>query len=399
MMDVLDCYVITAPGLEEITAAELVALGFTPAGRETGGVTFHTDPAGLRKANLHLRTASRVVVRFAEFHARAFSELEKRAKKLPWASVVAPGANVTFRVTSRKSKLYHGKAVAERLAEAVVGAVPGVKVVKSAEEAEEAVNQEILPPLPSLPPQLFVVRLYRDQCTLSLDSSGELLHRRGYRQEVGRAPLRETLAAAMLLGAGWDGRAPLLDPMCGSGTIPIEAALLARRIPPGWQRQFAFQGWPGFEADRWRAVRAEAEEAILPAAPGPITGSDRDAGAIAAAEANAVRAGVGRDVSFRRCAISGIEPPTDVAGWVVTNPPYGVRVGERLPLRNLYAQLGNVLRRRCPGWRLALLSADPSLAGQIRVPLDPAWKSQNGGLPVQLVEGRIPLLAGEGQAD
>jgi putative N6-adenine-specific DNA methylase len=406
LMELRQGYVITAPGLENITAAELAGLGLPPEGVEPGGVTIHADLVGFWRANLHLRTASRVVVRFGEFRARAFYELEKRANKLPWATAVAPGATVTFRVTSRKSKLYHGKAVAERLAEAVTAAVPGVTVVKSLEVGEvgdvgEVDDDESLPPsrTPAFPPQLFIVRIHRDLCTISLDSSGELLHRRGYRQEIGRAPLRETLAAAMLLGSRWDGRSPLLDPMCGSGTIPIEAALLARRIPPGWQRQFAFQQWPGFDEGRWRALRAQAEEAILPRAPGAIMGSDRDAGVIEAAEANAVRAGVSGDVSFRRCAISGIEPPADVAGWIVTNPPYGVRVGERLPLRNLYAQLGNVLRKRCAGWRLALLSADKGLAGQVGMPLHSAWTSRNGGLPVQLLEGRIVLLAGGQRAD
>ena len=203
----------------------------------------------------------------------------------------------------------------------------------------------------------------------------------------------------MLLGSGWDGRAPLFDPMCGSGTIPIEAALIARRIPPGWRRCFAFERWPEFEAERWRAIRARAEEAIQPRAPGPILGTDRDAGAISASEANAVRAGVAGDVTFRRCAISAIEPPPDVAGWIVTNPPYGVRVGDRLQLRNLFAQLGNVSRRRCPGWHLALLAADRALEGQVGVPLRPVWASRNGGLAVRLVEGLIPLLAGERPAD
>ncbi|MFI5210743.1 MAG: class I SAM-dependent RNA methyltransferase [Gemmatimonadales bacterium] len=400
-MDVRECYVVTAPGLEEVTAGELAALGLAPAGGEPGGVTFHADPTGLWKANLHLRTASRVVMRFGEFRATAFYELEKRAKKLPWASLVAPGSTVTFRVTSRKSKLYHGKAVAERLGEAVVGAVPGVRVVKSSVVVEDGEVGEVAEVEGDaiLPPQLFVVRLFHDLCTISIDSSGELLHRRGYRQAVGRAPLRETLAAAMLLGSRWDGQAPLLDPMCGSGTIPIEAALLARRVPPGWRRQFAFQRWPGFEEARWRAIRAEAEGAMLPRAPGPILGSDRDAGAIAAAEANAVRAGVSGDVSFRRCAISGMELPIDVSGWIVTNPPYGVRVGERQQLRNLYAQLGNVARRRCPGWRLALLSGDRALETQVGLPLVPVWASRNGGLPVRLVEGPVVLLAGERRAD
>ncbi|MBA3258799.1 MAG: hypothetical protein H0T68_04950, partial [Gemmatimonadales bacterium] len=219
--------------------------------------------------------------------------------------------------------------------------------------------------------------------------SGELLHRRGYRLATCKAPLRETLAAAMLLAAEYDGSAPLLDPMCGSGTIPIEAALLARRIPPGLRRRFAFESWPGFEAERWRVLIAEGYERILPGALAPILGSDRDEGAVAAAGANAERAGIASDVAFRRAAISAIERP-DQAGWLITNPPYGVRVGERVRLRNLFAQLGNVARRRCPGWRIAFLSAHLELERQTGLPLEPRFATLNGGIRVRLMQGIVP---------
>jgi Predicted N6-adenine-specific DNA methylase len=170
---------------------------------------------------------------------------------------------VEFRVTSRKSRLYHQDAVAQRMMGAVAARLSGI-------------------PAGGDSPQEFIVRLFRDECTVSADASGDLLHRRGYRLASGKAPLRETLAAAMLAAAGWDRVAPLLDPMCGSGTIPIEAALLARRVPPGLGRGFAFERWPGFDADAWEAVRATARGRILPQAPSPIQGSDRDAGAVAA---------------------------------------------------------------------------------------------------------------------
>src|SRR5512135_44605 len=145
--------------------------------------------------------------------------------------------------------------------------------------------------------------------------------------------------------------------MCGSGTIPIEAAMMARRIPPGWYRQFAFEQWPDFDGGRWTAVRARAGEAMLASAPAPIMGSDRDAGAIAAAVANAERAGVSGDVTFLRAAVSSFPAPAG-PGWVVTNPPYGVRVGEASQLRDLFARFGQVLRSRCAGWRFGMLSAN-----------------------------------------
>ena len=233
-----------------------------------------------------------------------------------------------------------------------------------------------------------MVRLFRDRCTISADASGALLHRRGYRLATAKAPLRETLAAAMLAAIGWDGSVPLIDPLCGSGTIPIEAALRARRIPPGLGRTFACMAWPGFDAAAWASVVGAAREAMLPRAPAPILGSDRDAGAVEAAGANAARAGVEDDIVWSRAAISAMRPPPG-PGWIVTNPPYGVRVGERRRLRDLFAQLGNVARRCCPGWSLAFLSSHAELEHQTRLDPAPLFITDNGGIRVRLVHGRI----------
>jgi putative N6-adenine-specific DNA methylase len=367
----LICFASCALGLESILAREMVELGgkgtFQIGKSEPGGIQFSTDLAGVYGANLHLRTASRVIVRLGSFHAASFHELERRAQRLPWSVFVSPGARLEFRVTSRKSRLYHQEAIAQRLEALVRG------------NATAATAAE----------QVIAVRLFRDQCTISVDSSGELLHRRGYRQATAKAPLRETLAAAMLLAAGWDGGGPLLDPMCGSGTIAIEAALIARRIAPGGARRFAFEEWPGFDAGLWARLKAEAAGRELPSARVPVLGSDRDEGAVAAARANAERAGVGGDTAFRRTAISGVEPP-DQAGWLVTNPPYGFRVGQRRKLRDLYAQLGNVARRRCAGWKLALLSVHSDLERQIGVPLVQVFETVNGGIRVRMVQGVVP---------
>ena len=369
----LACFAVAAPGLEPLVGEELRALGtlhpLEIEAPEPGGVGFRTDRRGLYAANLHLRIASRVLVRIGAFHASAFHELERHAGRLPWEQFVTPGRGVEFRVTSRKSRLYHQDAVAQRMMGAVAARLSGI-------------------PAGGDSPQEFIVRLFRDECTVSADASGDLLHRRGYRHASGKAPLRETLAAAMLAAAGWDGVAPLLDPMCGSGTISIEAALLARHIPPGLGRGFAFERWPGFDADAWEAVRATARGRILPHAPSLIQGSDRDAGAVAAATANAERAGVSGDIQWRRAAISAIEPPP-TPGWIVANPPYGVRVGDRQRLRDLYAQLGNVLRRHCLGWRVALLSTHAELERQTGLELAQAFSTENGGIRVRLMCGVV----------
>ncbi len=377
-------FVVTVPGLEAFTAREMRALAL--AGKRTGhsmigGLEFAGSLRDLYCLNLHLRTASRVVVRLGEFYAAAFSELRKKASHLPWEYYLRPGQPVTLRVTCHQSKLYHSDAVAERVASAI-GDRLGLPASNVAWDEETSGS----------PPQIVLVRLENNIVTVSVDASGALLHRRGYRLATAKAPLRETLAAAMLFASGWEAlaeaRAPLLDPFCGSGTIPIEAALLARRIAPGKARRFAFMDWPTFDAGLWAEVHATALAAEREDAP-PLLASDRDAGAIRAAQDNAERAGVAESISFACHAVSAIAPPPG-PGWVVTNPPYGVRVSGDKDLRNLYAQVGNVLRLHCPAWQVALLCSSLQLLQQTRLPLDTSLSWVNGGLRVLLARGTVP---------
>jgi len=368
-------FVVTAPGLDELAAQELRHLEITPA-FEPGGVSFKSDLQGMYRANLHLRTASRILARVGQFfYATTFADLRAKAGRLPWERFIRPGQPVSFRVTCNKSKLIHTDAVAERLAGAIYDRL-GQESPLHKPGSDEALA----------PAQLIVVRVDHDQVMVSMDTSGELLHRRGYRQAVAKAPLRETLAAALLLASGWDPGAPLIDPFCGSGTIPIEAALIALGIPPGLKRRFAFMDWPGYADESWQALLAEVHS--HPAGPLPIFASDRDAGAIKMAQANAGRAGVGECIQFTCQAVSAITPPP-APGWVVTNPPYGVRVSEGKDLRNLYAQFGNVLRAQAPGWNVAVLSGDLALLGQIGLKLDTSFETINGGLGVHLGRGRV----------
>lgn len=369
-----ELFAVSAPGLEPFTFAELAALGLKPgkplADGEEGGVTFQGGTREIYLANLHLRTASRVLLRFGQFYAAAFSELRKKAARLPWESVLQPGQPVALRVTCRQSKLYHSGAVAERVAGAINDRLgQAVTVTKYDEDSAET-------------PALVVVRLVNNQCTISLDTSGAHLHRRGYRQAVAKAPLRETLAAGLLMASGWDGSTPLLDPFCGSGTIPIEAAMLARRIAPGRLRRFAFMDSPDFDASLWQEVLKQANDAVLPSGP-ILQASDRDAGAVIMARANALRAGVSEMIEFSQRAVSSIQPP-QMPGTVVTNPPYGVRVRSGHDLRNLYDQFGKVLRANCPGWQAAILCSDPVLLGHTRLKFDRRYFFNNGGINVQL---------------
>lgn len=387
-------FAVTAPGLAPLAARELAGLAFSVVGVEAAGVAFEADVRGLALANLHLRTVSRVLVRVDEFRAATFHELEKRTSRLDWARWIAPGRDVSLRVTCRKSRLYHSGAVAERVA-GVLAPLAG-RVVEGKGGADEDDSHE------RGDAQLVVVRLLNDRCTISLDSSGALLHQRGYRLATGRAPLRETLGAALLLASGWSPGTPLVDPFCGSGTLAIEGAMLARRIAPGVGRPFALERWPGIDAVLVARVRDEARGRQLATVPAPIIASDRDAGAVDAARANAERAGVSADIAFTVRAVSHLAPPDDVAapGTIVTNPPYGVRVGDG-ELRNLYARTGAVLRERFAGWRLAIVSADRRLTGQLGIPLTDAVRTSNGGIPVTFAVGEVPgrsIESGGGRA-
>ncbi len=373
-------FAVAAPGLEQLLTEELVRLGI-PATAVPGGAEWEGSVAQVRRANLHSRLATRVLVRVAEFRARSFHELERHAGRVAWGEYLREGQAVHLRVSCRKSKLYHEGAVAERLMRAAVTAVGPLTPAPSQPDEEEDEGDEV---------QLFVVRFLHDRCTISIDSSGAPLYRRGYRQALARAPLRETLAAAVLVASGWRADEPLMDPMCGAGTIPIEAALIARDIAPGLAaagrqpRAFAFQRWPGHDEQSWQGQVDAARSRIRESAGPPIQASDRDEGAVRATVQNAERAGVGDDLRVVQSAVTAVEPPAE-HGWLLTNPPYGVRVSEHGELRNLYSAFGRFAREGLPGWNVGMLVADPRLAGHTRLPLRPVLETKNGGIPVRLM--------------
>lgn len=375
-------------GLEEFTKQELRELHLlssvkasktkrSQSNTEKGGVEFNGDLRAIYRANLSLHTASRVLVRLGNFHAAAFSELRKKASRLEWEHYLTPGQSVALKVTCHKSRLYHSNAIAERVIGAIGDRLNKISFLHKFDE--EAENQS---------PQLFIVRIVNDQCTISVDSSGELLHRRGYRLETAKAPLRETLAAGAIIASKWDMESPLIDPFCGSGTIPIEAARMARGIAPGSTRHFAFMDWPSFDSNLWEAVSADHKRQFPSGIPN-ILASDRDSGAIRIAQANAKRAGVEEYIDFSCHAVSAIEP--NGIGWVMTNPPYGLRVSASKDLRNLYAQFGNVLRTKCPDWHVAIVCSDLRLLGNIGIQLDTSLSMVNGGISVKLAQGIVEV--------
>ncbi|HWR66853.1 MAG TPA: class I SAM-dependent RNA methyltransferase [Bellilinea sp.] len=376
----LEGFAACLPGVEpflyqELTELELINSDTTPTPNSgEGGIPFLSSLEGFYRANLWLRTANRVLMRLGRFRAIQFAELRRKAAGLPWDRYLVPGQLISIRTTCHHSKLYHSGAVSER----VLGAI-GDRLNRLPEQ--QAFDDE------SPKAQLVLVRMDNDECTISLDTSGEPLHRRGYRLAVAKAPLRETLAAAMLLASGWDRTSTLLDPFCGSGVIPIEAAMLAAGAAPGFQRNFAFMDFPGFKAETWNALTREAAGAIRPPT-GQILGSDRDAGAIKVAVENAERAGTAQWIQFSQAAISAIQPPAG-SGWVVTNPPYGVRISSGNDLRSLYTQFGKVLRQHCPGWQAAYLCNDERLASLTRFEFTKGVSLSNGGIPVKLTRAIV----------
>jgi putative N6-adenine-specific DNA methylase len=379
-----DAFAVAAPGLEHIVAAELADLK-VDASIVEGGVEFTASQKALYEANLHLRSASRILIRLARFRAVSFAELEGNARKVHWERVVNRGDNVQLRVTCRKSRLYHSGAVAERIQRDLAERM-GAVVARAPASDDHGPHQDNT--------QLIIVRLDHDRCTISADSSGAHLHMRGYRTAVTQAPMRETLAAALVLASGWDHRSPLIDPFCGSGTIPIEAALIAARIAPGRNRGFRFMQWPGYNPSEWQRVLAAAVRREKPDGIPQITGTDRSAAAIRAATENAERAGVTRFVHFEKQDALGIDAGTG-PGWIVTNPPYGVRLGDASESRRLMARFGDTLRQRFNGWRIALM-APPQLDRALGIPVRPELQTTNGGLRIVFLAGVIPN--GQGQA-
>jgi putative N6-adenine-specific DNA methylase len=352
---------VCTPGLESICSDELQALGCKPKPGGPGIVEFDANQRQLYSANVWLRTASRIIVRVATFRATDFIHLQDHASRIEWDRWVGRGMAPRFRISSNDSKLYHTKAIAQRL------------------------HQVSLAPSLGEPEQLFIVRIDRNNVTISADSSGESLHKRPWRTELGQAPLRTTMAAAMLMASDWDPAGGLVDPFCGSGTIGIEAALMAAGLPPGGERQFAFQDWPDFDTGSWASVAgtvAAAARSVGPADPSLIRLSDRDGELVAAATRNAERAGVADRIEFENRVVSHIRAGSG-PGLVITNPPYGKRMG-RGELAGLYGRLGAVVRERLPGHAMTVLTPDAKLARAADGRLRSKAKFRHGGLAVEV---------------
>jgi 23S rRNA G2445 N2-methylase RlmL len=367
-------FVTCAPGIEPLLHAEIRALRLAKAERQVGGVYFEGDAVDAMRANLWLRTAVRVLQRVARFEAADADRLYAGVQSVDWRRFLRADGSLVVDARSRESALDHTLFVAQRVKDAVVDqfrAREGRRPDVSAEEPDLAIH----------------VHLYRDRCTLLVDTSGESLHKRGWRRFQGRAPLAETLAAALVLQSGWDRRAPLLDPFCGSGTLLIEAAALARNVAPGsFGREFGFMRWPAEWSSAWERLLAEARAGVKPAGKLVLQGSDSDAAAIAGALANLESARMGGSVEFTQRDALQLDPRRGWNAWIVTNPPYGERIGRERDLEALYRGFGALLRERRGGYHVALLSGNPKLARALGLQPTRSTACTNGALECEMLE-------------
>ncbi|WP_374650604.1 class I SAM-dependent RNA methyltransferase [Dongia sp.] len=368
--DDFEIFLVAAPGFESILCAEAAEKAFKNPKPVTGGVTVSGGWPEAWRANLKLRGASAVFARIASFPVFHLAQLDKRARKVAWGQFLRKDVPVAVEASCKHSKIYHSGAARQRV-ETAIAETLGAPI---SDEAEVRVK----------------VRIEDDLCTVSIDTSGESLHKRGHKEAVNKAPMRETLASLFLRQCGFDGTEPLLDPMCGSGTFVIEAAEIALGLDPGRSRPFAFEQLNSFDARAWAKMRAGAAARSAPAF--RFYGCDRDAGAITMSRANAERAGVTEITSFRHCAMSAATAPNGPPGLVIVNPPYGQRMGDKKRLYPLYQTLGRTMAARFAGWRVGVITNDVSLAKACGLPFGtPFGPISHGGQRVSLyLTDRLP---------
>ncbi len=375
-------FATSAPGVESILHAEIKELKLARSERQVGGVRFEGTLEDAWRANLGLRTAVRVLLRLARFQAADADALYDTVAKIDWLSIVRPDGTLLVSAQTKESRLEHSEFVEQRTKDAIVDAFRARTGVRPSVDKDD--------------PDLRVhVHLYRDRATLSLDTSGESLHKRGWRRAQGPAPLAETLAAAMVLRSGWDRRAPLLDPFCGSGTIPIEAALYACGTPPGiFRDRFGFERWLGHDRERYAEFKRSLSEGRQRPRRLQLLGSDLEPRQIEAARANAEGADVAEVVSFEIADARDFAPRRGWNAWIVTNPPYGRRVGSPAQLQELYRTFGSRLREHGAGCRLALLAGNPGLVRTLNLGRHERVHIVHGGLACELVLAELTRTGG-----
>lgn len=354
-------------GLESLVADELRKLGYEDTKVENGKISFSGDELAICRTNLWLRTAARVRVKVGEFTAETFDELFEKTKALPWSRFIPKNAEFPVEGRSVQSTLFSVSDCQAIVKKAVV----------------ESLKQEYrLEWFPEDGPLMKIeVALLKDVATLTIDTTGSGLHQRGYRALATGAPLQETLAAALVTLARYYPDIPFMDPFCGSGTIPIEAALMAHNIAPGLRRSFASEEWPWISPELWQRVREEAQDLIKPEKPDYLIGTDIDERALKIARHNAELAGVADSIHFQRLEVKDVTTSKKY-GKLVTNPPYGERLGEKSEVHQLYRELAEV-KKRLDTWSFYILTSYPHLEKVFGGRATKRRKLYNGNLETQ----------------
>ncbi len=382
-------FIATSPGLESLCRDELLALPVSITGVTivAGGVEFEGRLIDCYAANLHLRTANRVLMRAGDFKATNFRQLEKKLAEFAWELFFGPEAEPIINVASRQSRLYHKAAIQEKIASSIKKrfSVSNYRMQKNRHENEKHPESR----------QRIFVRLLKDHCTISIDSSGENLYKRGQKKHGHKAPLRETLAAAALKIAGYSDQELLIDPMCGSGTFSLEGAMMAKGVPPGWRRRFSFMDWPSFAPKQWVHMKNEAEKRFVKTTRPFIMASDKDQKACRVLEKNLGAIGLSDTVKVV-CQDFFDFSPSDIqtralpaeTGLVIINPPYGHRLGTKKESEKLLSEIFDKLKKDYTGWKIAVITHEKKHlknAG-LKLAVHPLF---HGGLKLTLLTGRI----------
>jgi len=373
-------FAATSPGLERLCLKELRAI--VPESKSMvcveGGVEFKGRLTDCYRVNLHSRIANRILMRLESFKATNFNQLEKTLLKLPWELYLISAKGLTFKNSSKHSRLYHSGAVEDHFHHAISDRLTQYGLNKA--DSPGAVGA-----------QTIFIRVVDDRFFISMDSSGDHLHKRGIKKHAAKAPIRETLAAAAIMMAGHDPNEPLVDPMCGSGTFAIEAAMMAGNIPAGWFRDFAFREWPAFRSRQWEYIRKKAAKKFTTASETTVFASDKDTKAVHRLGNRINRYGFSDTICVFPKDFFDIYPKTFVnqTGLVMINPPYGRRLGQPGDRKRFYESIFDKLIKDFKGWKMGLMVPDKRIVELCPFKVK-SYPFFHGGLKLTLVTGRIP---------
>ncbi|MBN1759059.1 MAG: hypothetical protein JW863_12115 [Chitinispirillaceae bacterium] len=372
--------VITTPGFEPVTREEIESV-VNPSGfrLENGILEFEAPFDAVYRLNLHLRTASRILLRIDSFTARSYPELFNKLHRIPWELHTGFHPDIGFVVSSRSSRMHHTGTLCKTVFDAINDYMVRMGVKKTCVKTS---------------PHTVFVRMHEDRCTLSMDTTGPLLYKRGYRPNIAGAPLRETTAAALLIASHWERYEVIADPCCGSGGIIIEALRMASGIPPGSRRDFAFTSWPAYSVPHWnhcrkialqegtgRSVRLFAGDINEKA----ITSIERNLSSVSDPEV-----AIHSEVRCADCLEFNRDGAYGRNGLLISNLPFGKRISVDGGIRHFHRSLGVALRKHCAGWSFGFLVADPQFERQSGLKCTTALVFRNGGIPVRFVTGKIP---------